>query len=153
MEVFQWDTKDYEAIAHLRTNSPTNRIGCVAIVNHADLDTYRRALHYGAAVIDDQTDPATAGEIVSARLSGDIRVPAGLLGALVSGTAAKLTERERHVLREVADGRSVAEVASATCYSERHIRRVLSSVITKAGASSRAEAAAYFREELAGSST
>lgn len=152
VEVFQWDPKDYEAIVQVRTDPPPNRIGCVAIVDQADLDTYRKAFHYGAAVIDDTTDPATASEIVSARLSGDIRVPAGLLGALVGGTTVKLTQRERYVLSEIDGGRTVAQIASATCYSERHVRRVLSSIMAKSGASSRAEAAEYFREELSDSS-
>jgi two-component system NarL family response regulator len=56
---------------------------------------------------------------------------------------ARLTERERRVLRLIADGKPTREVAGALAYSERTVKSVLHDAITKLGARSRSQAIAY----------
>ena len=81
-------------------------------------------------------------------------LPPNLLASLFGSTAedergrrapsrARLTERERRVLRLIADGKPTREVAGALAYSERTVKSVLHDAITKLGARSRSQAIAY----------
>jgi DNA-binding NarL/FixJ family response regulator len=58
-------------------------------------------------------------------------------------TTSRLTERERRVLRLIADGNATREVAGALAYSERTVKSVLHDAVTKLGARSRSQAVAY----------
>ena len=82
-------------------------------------------------------------------------LPPNLLASLLGSAAedergrrapsrgARLTERERRVLRLIADGKPTREVAGALAYSERTVKSVLHDAITKLGARSRSQAIAY----------
>lgn len=149
VEVIQCQGTDVAGWVKLKKNNDLNRIGYVAIIDQPDLELYRRAYHLGAAVILDDTDPAIAADIIAARSMGEIRIPAGLLAALLGQDRRQLTAAERIVFLQLLDGRTLAQVADATHYSERHVRRILSTVLAKAGTRSRSEAADFFSSELA----
>ena len=98
--------------------------------------------------------PATLHANVRAALHGAAVLPselvARLLGPPESGSAqpaelatARLTERERKVLRLIAEGLGTREVARDLSYSERTIKNVLHDVATKLGARSRSHAVAH----------
>ena len=53
-----------------------------------------------------------------------------------------LSERERLVLRLVADGHQTREVAAELCYSERTIKNVLHDVVIKMNVRTRSQAVA-----------
>jgi DNA-binding NarL/FixJ family response regulator len=57
--------------------------------------------------------------------------------------APALSERERLVLRLVADGRQTREVAAELCYSERTIKNVLHDVVIKLNVRTRSQAVAH----------
>jgi DNA-binding NarL/FixJ family response regulator len=56
--------------------------------------------------------------------------------------APALNERERRVLRLVADGHQTREVAAELCYSERTIKNVLHDVVIKMNVRTRSQAVA-----------
>jgi DNA-binding NarL/FixJ family response regulator len=56
---------------------------------------------------------------------------------------ARLSERERDVLRLVAQGLPTREVAAQLCYSERTIKNVIHDVVTKLNARTRSQAVAH----------
>lgn len=149
VEVIQCHGSDVAGWVQLKKNDDLNRVGYVAILGQPDLELYRRAYHLGAAVILDDTDPSIAADIIVARAMGEIRIPAGLLAALLGQDRRQLTAAERLVFRQLLDGRTLAQVAENTHYSERHVRRILSTVLAKAGTRSRTEAADFFSGELA----
>ena len=56
--------------------------------------------------------------------------------------APALNERERRVLRLVADGHQTREVAAELCYSERTIKNVIHDVVIKMNVRTRSQAVA-----------
>jgi DNA-binding NarL/FixJ family response regulator len=132
----------------LKRNEDLNRAGYVAIVDAATIDSYRRAFRLGAAVVTPDAEPDAAADIIIARYSGEISVPAGLLVALLRGPSDELSDQEREVFRQANQGKTLAQIAESTHYSERHVRRLLHAVLEKAGTRSREVAAGYFDGEL-----
>jgi DNA-binding NarL/FixJ family response regulator len=55
-----------------------------------------------------------------------------------------LTEREREVVRAIADGMSNAEVAAALYMSEGTVRNHISSILAKLGLRNRTQIAVYY---------
>jgi DNA-binding NarL/FixJ family response regulator len=93
--------------------------------------------------------------------AGDGEVPADLLARLL-GQVGKLqrqvlaprglnfsglSERERHVLRLVADGHDTGEIARSLCYSERTVKNVLHDITTRLQLRNRSHAVAYALRE------
>lgn len=69
------------------------------------------------------------------RVSREVLEPRGL-------SLSWLTNREKQVLRLVADGHPTREVAKQLCYSERTIKNVIHDAVTKLNARSRSQAVA-----------
>jgi DNA-binding NarL/FixJ family response regulator len=69
------------------------------------------------------------------RVSREVLEPQGL-------SLSWLTNREKQVLRLVADGHPTREVAKQLCYSERTIKNVIHDAVTKLNARSRSQAVA-----------
>ena len=69
------------------------------------------------------------------------------LAAEAWSEADPLTDRERQVLRQAAEGRSGAEIAADLDLSEGTVRNYLSEAINKLGAANRVEAARIAREK------
>ena len=93
--------------------------------------------------------------------AGDGEVPPDLLARLL-GQVGKLqrqvlaprglnftglSERERHVLRLVADGHDTGEIARSLCYSERTVKNVLHDITTRLQLRNRSHAVAYALRE------
>ncbi|MCH5674439.1 response regulator transcription factor [Streptomyces gilvus] len=70
------------------------------------------------------------------RLQRNVLVPKGL-------TPSGLTTREIDVLRLVAQGLDLAEIAETMCYSERNIKKILYGVINRLGLRNRVHAVSY----------
>lgn len=92
-----------------------------------------RAAGSGAGVIE----PDLLGELLDgvARASSDVLARRGL-------SLIRLSAREREVLRMVADGHPIREVAEELRYSERTIKNVIHDVVTKMNVRSRSQAVA-----------
>jgi DNA-binding NarL/FixJ family response regulator len=95
-----------------------------------------RGLH---AALDGDTplSPRIAGLIVHRA-----RAVAGGSHA-VARTAAELTEREREVLRLIAEGRDNTEIARALYVSPTTVKRHVSAILTKLGVTNRVQAAIW----------
>jgi DNA-binding NarL/FixJ family response regulator len=93
--------------------------------------------------------------------AGDGEVPPDLLARLL-GQVGKLqrqvlaprglnftglSERERHVLRLVAEGHDTGEIARSLCYSERTVKNVLHDITTRLQLRNRSHAVAYALRE------
>ncbi len=102
-------------------------------------------------------DPAALARAVLAAAGGDCSVPPGMLARLVdtvrpgspAGRApgmlpgAGLTERERAVLRLIAEGRETGEIAGELCYSARTITGIVHDITHRFQLRNRAHAVAY----------
>lgn len=101
----------------------------------------RRAVDAGVAgyVLKD----APIGELAAAlrRVHAGERVVAPELAVAAWDAADPLTDRERELLRAVADGASNAEIAGLLFLAEGTVRNYLSSAMAKLGARNRTEAA------------
>jgi two-component system response regulator DesR len=101
----------------------------------------RRAVDAGVAgyVLKD----APIGELAAAlrRVHAGERVVAPELAVAAWDAADPLTDRERELLRAVADGASNAEIAARLFLAEGTVRNYLSSAMAKLGARNRTEAA------------
>jgi len=81
---------------------------------------------------------AVQGELLDQadRLQRNVLVPKGL-------TPSGLSTREVDVLRLVAQGLDLAEIADTMCYSERNIKKILYGVINRLGLRNRVHAVSY----------
>lgn len=81
---------------------------------------------------------ALQGELMQQiqRTQRQVLAPMGL-------TAYGTTEREQHVLRLVADGRELADIAMELSYSERTVKNILYGVMKRFGLRNRAHAVSY----------
>jgi DNA-binding NarL/FixJ family response regulator len=81
---------------------------------------------------------AVQGELLDQadRLQRNVLVPKGL-------TPSGLSTREIDVLRLVAQGLDLAEIADTMCYSERNIKKILYGVINRLGLRNRVHAVSY----------
>jgi two-component system response regulator DesR len=86
---------------------------------------------------------APIGELVAAlrRVSAGERVIAPELAVAAWDAADPLTDRERELLRAVADGAGNAEIAARLCLAEGTVRNYLSTAMAKLGARNRTDAA------------
>lgn len=132
----------------LRSGNDLNRIGYVALVDQMTVDHVRRAVARRAAPVLLDSDPADVAAVVVQRYHGMIGAPADVLSALVRDANDTLTGPERAVLRLAGSGLTVERMAEHLHFSDRHVRRLLHSVLAKAGTTSRAAAMEYFQDQL-----
>jgi DNA-binding NarL/FixJ family response regulator len=107
---------------------------------------------------------ATVSRTVSAVLAahrGEGDLPGGLLGGLLDRvarlhrevlephglTASGVSERERDVLRLIADGLDTAEIAERLAYAERTVKKILHGLVTRLRLRNRSHAVAYALRE------
>src|SRR5262249_41712371 len=107
----------------------------------------RRALEAGASgyLLKDAPSQKLADAI--RRVAAGSRMIDPELAATAWTEDDPLTDRERAVLRLVADGKSGAEIAQALRLSDGTVRNYLSEAITKVGAKNRIEAVRIAREK------
>ncbi|WP_448624578.1 response regulator [Geodermatophilus sp. URMC 64] len=135
-----------EAARALATAVP----GCRAVV----LTTFgrpgflRRAMEVGAAGFLVKDAPvAELARAIRAVVAGERVIDRELAAAALAIGATPLSAREADVLREAADGATVAEIARRLFLSEGTVRNYLSSAIGKTGARTRVEAARVAEEK------
>jgi two-component system response regulator DesR len=102
----------------------------------------RRAMEVGAAGFLVKDAPvAELARAIRAVVAGERVIDRDLAAAALAIGATPLSAREADVLREAADGATVADVARRLFLSEGTVRNYLSSAIGKTGARTRVEAA------------
>ncbi|MEU9127574.1 response regulator transcription factor [Kitasatospora sp. NPDC048540] len=128
-----------ELAAELNTLGDPTRV--LIVTTFARSGYLRRAVDAGVAgyVLKD----APIGELAGAlrRVHAGERVVAPELAVAAWDAADPLTERERELLRAVADGASNVEIAARLFLAEGTVRNYLSSAMAKLGARNRTEAA------------
>ncbi|MGR6963038.1 response regulator [Geodermatophilus sp. URMC 61] len=102
----------------------------------------RRAMEVGAAGFLVKDAPvAELARAIRAVVAGERVIDRDLAAAALALGATPLSTREADVLREAADGATVADIARRLFLSEGTVRNYLSSAIGKTGARTRVEAA------------
>ncbi len=102
----------------------------------------RRAMEVGAAGFLVKDAPvAELAKAIRAVVAGERVIDRDLAAAALAIGATPLSAREADVLREAADGATVADIARRLFLSEGTVRNYLSSAIGKTGARTRVEAA------------
>jgi two-component system, NarL family, response regulator DesR len=108
----------------------------------------RRAMEVGAAGFLVKDAPvAELARAIRAVVAGERVIDRELAAAALAIGATPLSAREADVLREAADGATVAEIAQRLFLSEGTVRNYLSSAIGKTGARTRVEAARVAEEK------
>lgn len=126
-------------------------VGCRVLATATQLQEarVRAAVEAGAVGVMSKTNLSTESLVaqVRAALHGAGIVPAALLPSLVrspgdSRPVAGLNDREQGVLRLLADGRMIRDVADELCFSERTVKSVVRDAVAKLGARNRSQAIA-----------
>ena len=128
----------------------------VFLTTFSDDDYIVRALRLGARGYLIKQDVATIAPALRSVMAGQSVLEGEVLAraAELSASAQRLrqgepqmrgfTEREREVVRAIADGMSNAEVAEALYMSEGTVRNHISSILAKLGLRNRTQIAVYY---------
>jgi DNA-binding NarL/FixJ family response regulator len=144
-----------EVIRQLREAAGAHVVACAASGDEADILAAVEAGAVGYLRKETLTPEALATGVRAAATGSGVMAP-DILGTLLRGIArtsppidggppviARLSERERDVLRLVAQGLPTREVAAQLCYSERTIKNVIHDAVTKLNARTRSQAVAH----------
>lgn len=112
---------------------PPGRVGAVALVDELKPYMVYRALVLGEGVASSRWEPELVVSVLQQRALGMLAVPDGPTRLAMQRLPVPLTGSEVGVLPHLAAGLSPAEVSARTHFSERHVRRLRSSIISKAG--------------------
>ncbi|HKV93896.1 MAG TPA: response regulator transcription factor [Candidatus Angelobacter sp.] len=132
-----------EVAAELKRQASAVRV--IILTTFARSGYLRRALDAGASGYLLKDAPAAALADAIRRVHSGRRVIDPELATEAWSEADPLSDRERQVLRQAADGATSAEIASTLHLSEGTVRNYLSEAISKLGASNRVEAARIAR--------
>ncbi len=123
------------------------RMPVVAVVVELSLASFAEAIRAGAmAVIDDDEPLDALVTVIEAALRGRSAVPEPVIRAMAAriplapDAASWVTEEEAAWLRDLANGRTVADVADRVGYSEREMYRNLRDTYARIGVTNRTEA-------------
>jgi len=133
-----------DAAAELRAKLPSCRV--LILTTFGRPGYLRRAMEAGASgflVKDGPVEDLAAA--IRRVLLGERVVDPSLAAAALAAGPDPLTDRERDVLREAADGSTVADIAGRLHLSESTVRNYLSAAITKTGTRNRIEAVGIAR--------
>ena len=148
------------AAEELLRRDPEARV--VFLTTFSDDEYIVRALKMGARgylIKQDVASIAPALRAVMAGqnvLEGEVCDRASFMAGCVGGSRtdesalASLTEREREVVRAIAEGLDNAEAADALCMSEGTLRNHISSVLAKLGLRNRTQIAVFYYRRCAG---
>ena len=148
------------AAEELLRHDPEARV--VFLTTFSDDEYIVRALKMGARgylIKQDVASIAPALRAVMAGqnvLEGEILERAAFMAGGIGGSRtdesalSSLTEREREVVRAVAEGLDNAEAADALCMSEGTLRNHISSVLAKLGLRNRTQIAVFYYRRCAG---
>jgi two-component system response regulator DesR len=132
-----------EVAAELKRIGASSRV--IILTTFARAGYLRRAMEAGAAGYLLKDAPAAALADAIRRVHSGLRVIDPELATEAWTEADPLSDRERQVLRQAADGASSAEIAASLRLSEGTVRNYLSEVMSKLGAHNRVEAARIAR--------
>lgn len=141
-----------DGLALMRRLARESGPALIACVERGEEDLLLAAIDAGATGFLDRltlTPDRLAASVRAAARGAGVMAPELLdtlcRGVVERGTrplAPALSERERLVLRLVADGHQTREVAAELCYSERTIKNVLHDVVIKMNVRTRSQAVA-----------
>ncbi len=116
----------------------------IAVLPEMLAANYRRAIVENAAgVIHDELGSAEVADVARATTRGEILLPLEAVRAMASGSGRSktattaITDEEVLLLRELAAGVTVVDIAKRHYYNERTIRRRLQNLYLKLGAANR----------------
>jgi two-component system response regulator DesR len=132
-----------EVAAELKRQSAAARV--IILTTFARAGYLRRAMEAGAAGYLLKDSPAAALADAIRRVHSGLRVIDPELATEAWTEADPLSDRERQVLRQAAEGATSAEIAASLRLSEGTVRNYLSEVMSKLGAHNRVEAARIAR--------
>lgn len=142
------------AAERILEEDPSARI--VFLTTFSDDDYIVRALKLGAKGYLIKQDVATIAPALRSVMAGQSVLEGEVLARAATLTAqgmrpahdevalSGLTEREREVVRAIADGMSNSEIASSLFMSEGTVRNHISSILAKLGLRSRTQIAVYY---------
>lgn len=123
-------------------------LAIITLIPDPTLDDYLRAIRLGATTaMPWNAEPTRLLTLVQALEHGDIQLPIEILHQLASAAAlqperpAWVTQRDIELLRALADGTTVQQLALDLNRSERTIYRMLAELYRRIGATNRYEAA------------
>ncbi|MFE1049199.1 response regulator transcription factor [Streptomyces olivaceus] len=135
-----------EAAALLHRELPAVKL--VVLTTFGRPGHLRSAMESGAdAFLVKDAPAAQLAEAVRRVLAGERVIDPTLAAAALADGANPLTDREREILRAVADGSTNAELATSLHLSQGTVRNYLSTAIQKLAARNRTEAARIAREK------
>ncbi|MFI0724481.1 response regulator transcription factor [Streptomyces sp. NPDC021224] len=153
------DAVDDEVLGMLRQIHRAGSPRGVLVVTLIDENQLVKAAECGfiGVIRRSEASPAKLVEVIGAVARGEGYVPADLLGGLLVQVGrfqgdrtnvhglnlSRLNEREIEVLRLVAEGCSTADIALKLAYSDRTIKNILHSVMTRLNLRTRSQAVAY----------
>ncbi len=132
-----------ELAAELKRQGAATRV--IILTTFARAGYLRRAMEAGAAGYLLKDSPAGALANAIRRVHSGLRVIDPELATEAWTEADPLSDRERQVLRQAAEGATSAEIAASLRLSEGTVRNYLSEVMSKLGAHNRVEAARIAR--------
>ncbi len=120
----------------------------VAVLPNLEVEDYVRAFVSGAsgAVYLDTSSSITV-DVIKAAQHGEALLPLQAVRAMATSARRleatfEVSDHEKELLRAVAQGKTIAQLAHAQFFSERTVRRHLQSLYLKLGVQNRAEAIA-----------
>ena len=149
--LFDGDRVDLAAFLDALESAHQTRPKLVAAVSEPDDERLERLARAGVSAIlyRDELTPELLVATVRAVLQGRTSMPTDLLPRLLTKAAradhvdrGALSDRERAVLRMLADGEDTRGIAQGLCYSERTVKNVVHDVLTKLNCRTRAQAVA-----------
>jgi DNA-binding NarL/FixJ family response regulator len=146
-----------EALRMLRDRRVKAKV--LVVTSFTDLDAVVPAVRTGAAgYVYKDIDPAALASAIRSVHAGHVLLTQDIAAALIAGdisgsdAVARLTEREREVLAEIARGRSNREIARVLVLSEKTVKTHVSAILMKLDLQDRTQAALYaVRHNLDGS--
>jgi DNA-binding NarL/FixJ family response regulator len=137
----------------LAAGSPTRLVATVRTATEQQVREIVGA-GVGAVLPHDTLTPETLVASVRAVVAGSVTLPGDLLSRLLTHVTrtsnlgpARLNERERSVLRLLADGHDTRGIAEDLRFSERTVKNVVHDVLTKLNCRTRAQAVALATRE------
>jgi two-component system response regulator DesR len=133
-----------DVAAQLRDQAPGTLV--VIVTTFGRPGYLRRALDAGVRGFVVKDGPVEGLAAAIRRVAaGDLVIDPALAADALAAGPNPLTDRERDVLRESADGATVADIAGSLHLSEQTVRNYASAAIAKTGTRNRVEAAAEAR--------
>lgn len=151
--VFESQGSALRRAVRLAAGSPTKLVATVRTATEQQVREIVGA-GVGAVLPHDTLTPDTLVASVRAVVAGSVALPGDLLSRLLTHVTrtsnlgpARLNDRERSVLRLLADGHDTRGIAEDLCFSERTVKNVVHDVLTKLNCRTRAQAVALATRE------